>query len=557
MSLLIFPFFSYIRKMNFVKPVYLKRLFLLLKGIICIGFCLSVQAQNSTPEDSLINVLKTETDPYTRILIYENLIGETYLSKPDNAFRYSIELIEYSKTVNSLIGLARGFAWRGFMEEQQGRVELGLDCYRKAVVYLIETDSLYELGAVYNNIATTFSYIGMQDSAMFYYWKSLELNMSFKNMEIVSATLNNIGKIYFKQGKIREPLELFSKALFIANTYNYDRMAASALYNIADVYQDHGHYEEALQYYFNSFTIESSLDDKYGMAYSLRAIGNVLVKLNRNAEAMNYYQRSEALLTEIGNVQGLGLLLIDKGKIEFNRKRYTESVRFYQEGLVKLEEVQDKQSIAAAHTRLGECYVKLEDLTKAYKHLNEAYRLSIELGYPIEIRDAAGLFYQVLERKGDKGRAFEVYKKYTLMKDSVENDEAKKIVLQQQIKFEFEREQLLKEQDERERLKAETIRRARRNSLQYTVIFLAILVSFAIIFSSGYLKISYRFAQVLIFGSLLILFEFLLILTDPFLDRITNGIPIYKLLANSVLAFSIFPLHAWLEKRLIGRLRAK
>ena len=136
------------------------------------------------------------------------------------------------------------------------------------------------------------------------------------------------------------------------------------------------------------------------------------------------------------------------------------------------------------------------------------------------------------------------------MKDSLENDESRKLVQQQRLEFEFEKAKMIEDQKEIERQKALAAKVARRNTLQNSLIFLAILLSFAIIFSFGFLKISPRFGQILIFGSLLIFFEFLLVLTDPYLDRLTNGVPIYKLLANSVLAFSIFTLHAWMEKQL-------
>jgi transcriptional regulator of nitric oxide reductase len=158
--------------------------------------------------------------------------------------------------------------------------------------------------------------------------------------------------------------------------------------------------------------------------------------------------------------------------------------------------------------------------------------------------------YQLYEKKGYKNKAFDTYKNYSIMKDSLENDESRKLVQQQRLEFEFEKAKMIEDQKEIERQKALAAKVARRNTLQNSLIFLAILLSFAIIFSFGFLKISPRFGQILIFGSLLIFFEFLLVLTDPYLDRLTNGVPIYKLLANSVLAFSIFPLHAWMEKQL-------
>ena len=56
--------------------------------------------------------------------------------------------------------------------------------------------------------------------------------------------------------------------------------------------------------------------------------------------------------------------------------------------------------------------------------------------------------------------------------------------------------------------------------------------------------------EAIIFLSFLILFEFLLVLLDPFMDNYTNGLPLISLLFNIGLALLIFPLHAYFETKL-------
>ncbi|MBL4656047.1 MAG: tetratricopeptide repeat protein, partial [Bacteroidia bacterium] len=53
------------------------------------------------------------------------------------------------------------------------------------------------------------------------------------------------------------------------------------------------------------------------------------------------------------------------------------------------------------------------------------------------------------------------------------------------------------------------------------------------------------------------LFEFLLVLLDPFIENLTNSEPGYKLMVNAVLAAMIFPLHSLAETRLKRRLFKK
>jgi len=58
----------------------------------------------------------------------------------------------------------------------------------------------------------------------------------------------------------------------------------------------------------------------------------------------------------------------------------------------------------------------------------------------------------------------------------------------------------------------------------------------------------------LIFFSFLILFEFILVLGDPYVDTWTGGAPGLKLLINASVAAFIFPLHTFFEATLKGRL---
>lgn len=55
-------------------------------------------------------------------------------------------------------------------------------------------------------------------------------------------------------------------------------------------------------------------------------------------------------------------------------------------------------------------------------------------------------------------------------------------------------------------------------------------------------------ANAVLFIGLLLLFEFLLVLTDSFVEDITGGEPILKLLSNVLLALMILPVHQFLEK---------
>ena len=80
---------------------------------------------------------------------------------------------------------------------------------------------------------------------------------------------------------------------------------------------------------------------------------------------------------------------------------------------------------------------------------------------------------------------------------------------------------------------------------------------FGIVISLGFIKVSPNIAEGLIFFAFLILFEFILVFAEPYLENYTNGEPMYNLLANAVIALLIFPLHDVLESKLKKRIVKK
>ena len=115
----------------------------------------------------------------------------------------------------------------------------------------------------------------------------------------------------------------------------------------------------------------------------------------------------------------------------------------------------------------------------------------------------------------------------------------------------------MKEQEEKEQSRVLAEETSRRDNLQYSVILLGLLVLGILILGLGKLSLPIRLAEGIIFFSFLILFEFVLVLADPYIDRWSGGAPGIKLLFNAGIAALIFPAHAFFETRLKRRLVKK
>ena len=94
----------------------------------------------------------------------------------------------------------------------------------------------------------------------------------------------------------------------------------------------------------------------------------------------------------------------------------------------------------------------------------------------------------------------------------------------------------------------------RRHLLQYSGILIFIVAFFITLLFSGKLNIPIRLAEGGIFFTFLLIFEFILVLSDPYIENWTGGEPAFKLLINASLAAMIFPLHSLAEENMKRRL---
>jgi len=97
-----------------------------------------------------------------------------------------------------------------------------------------------------------------------------------------------------------------------------------------------------------------------------------------------------------------------------------------------------------------------------------------------------------------------------------------------------------------------------RDNLQYSVVSICLLVLGAVLsLALGRFAVPPHIAKRLIFISFLILFEFLLVVADPYIENCSGVAPGMKLLFNAVIAPLIFPAHGFFESKMKERLVKK
>jgi len=206
---------------------------------------------------------------------------------------------------------------------------------------------------------------------------------------------------------------------------------------------------------------------------------------------------------------------------------------------------------------MGIVYIKAKKYTLAEDYLLKSLSISKDIGVMELLRNQNGNLARLYEETRQFEKAYQCQKEFNRLNVILFNDEKSKDIGKLEARHEMEvaEQERIKAAQEEARIKTASIRR--RNTLQYSgIVFLLLIVAIVVVLL-GIVRVNDNVARGVTFFTFLILFEFMIVLLDPTVEKISNGEPAIKLFFNALIAVCIFPIHGFFEKKLIRRLTRK
>ena len=402
-----------------------------------------------------------------------------------------------------------------------------------------------------------------------------------------AAVLKTLGAVNYIQSSYPQALEYYFKALKIREQLleqakrsgnpdevgRYKKDMANSYNNIGAVYWSQSSYPQALEYYFKSLKIRKQLGDRKGMAYSYNNIGGIYKNQSNYSQALEYYFKSLKIFEQLGDKQGMAGSYTNIGSLYTSLFEQGDSLEragdwaaqnpallldtalyYQQKAFVIFSELSEEYGMSLCLSSIGSIYTLRKDYFVAIKHYQQAALLADSIGALHEGFEAHSGLAECYEQLGNYKLALEHYKQYTTLKDSVFNEEKSKDLGKLEAKHEMEMAEIKRKQEEEEQARILEQQTQRRHLLQYSGILIFIITIFITLLFSGRLNIPVRVAKSGLFFTFLLVFEFILVLIDPYIDQWTGGEPAYNLAVNVALAGLFLPLHNFAESKLTQRL---
>ncbi|MEO6219066.1 MAG: tetratricopeptide repeat protein, partial [Ginsengibacter sp.] len=217
-------------------------------------------------------------DRVNEALLLNNL-GSVYMNQADYAkaldyFFKSLQISEQSKDMPNIAramgNIGTAYSYNEFTYDK------ALGYYLKALAISEELKDKNTMGALLVNIGETYLRRNKDDSALYYFKKSLE---AYENTENIPYSLNDIGKTYTKKENYNLAKQYHEKALSFALKLNLQLDIVQSYLGLGDNYYKKGDYNLALNAYRKAqssaydISLKKELKDAYlGLATTYAAL---------------------------------------------------------------------------------------------------------------------------------------------------------------------------------------------------------------------------------------------------------------------------------------------
>ncbi|MCW3084138.1 MAG: hypothetical protein JWP12_1504 [Bacteroidetes bacterium] len=403
-------------------------------------------------------------------------------------------------------GIGLSYNSIGNINFTKGKQDEALDNYSTALKFQKEVENLpgvkKGIAASYSNIGNIYIGRGNYDEALKNYAIALKLRLEIVDKQDIAISYSNIGVVYYYQGNYPEALKNYLLALKLEKEIGDNVAIARTYNNSGNIYLQQENYSEALKNYFAAILIQKQVGDKQGIGRAFNNIGNVYFLQKKYDKALHFFFVALQKKTEIGDRDGIGRSFINIGNSYYTQsflpgvtpaeheRLLNDALTEFMTGFRILEDVDDQQGVAMSYNDIGVLYVAQHKTADAIDYLNNGLAVAKAIGSKEDIKASYTGLASADSASGNFKSAYEHHKLFLIYRDSLLNEESTKKTVQAQMNFDFEQKEIKQkaEQDQKDAIYREKIKRQKVIAWSAAGIFGFILLSAFLLFNRSRLK---------------------------------------------------------------------
>lgn len=467
------------------------------------------------PKDSLWRVWNNKTLPDSvRFEAYDVFIHEHFVkSSPDSAMNLANNMLNKAEANSLILYTGKALLIKSSAQSVLGEFNLAISSADSALKIFEELDHKPGVFRSLVNSMLAYRKAGDYGNALKVGKRAQAMAEQQNDKKWLAETLTLFSGVYWGMGKSEQALDMVEKSLKLYEELDYKPGIARNLNGVGIHNQEIGNYDKALEALTKSLALHRELGDRQLESYNLNNIGMVYRDLEEHDKALDYLFQSVAIKNEIGDSWGGAASKLLIGETYNLKQEHNKAVKWCTKSVETLEKINTLHYLDRACSCLHVAYKKLNQNTKALEYLE----------------------------------------KFLAIKDSLNTEKYDRQMQQMEMERQAIADSLSLAREEEMRLEIiqqEQAAKDRRNRLQISGVIILVLLLGSIIALSGKVNMKPSVAGGLIFIFFILLFEFILVVTDPWVDEWSDGEVAVKLGINSAFALIVFFGHQFFEGRL-------
>ncbi len=361
------------------------------------------------------------------------LFGKLYYMKnrPDSALLFAKKSIEATRKSNSNNLLAKSYYLLANIKYNRGNYFEANRIFAKALAYARKIKDSVLMTDILIDKAYSHVVVAEQDSVLQLLEKAVDISRKINYTKGTGKAEIGLGNMYFRIEDFKNALTHYQAALEVAKKIKNHLGTGISYKNIADVYLSEGKYDKAIAY------LQLALDE--------------LNKLKSPVHTSNVYN--------------------DFALIYAQKNQTVKMSYFLDKSIKTAKHYGTDEDLAIAYNVGGNAYHYLKKYRLSNIYLDSCIRIARRINFGLMLQKAYKLYSENLYALNDFKKAFDYYKNYNKIKDSIASKESRDKMAQFQAKY----DNLLK-QMAIERLKnRERINKANNRILWISLIAVAVI----------------------------------------------------------------------------------
>ena len=376
--------------------------------------------------------------------------------------------------LDQLIEIAAEEEWQTY--NQQMKLLASKNLALKPKGRLLRVFSKYYARALHNQ-GIMFTEQSNDEKAIEYFYKSIEVSKQSNNKNEMAISMQAIAQIDIRKGNITKALNQLYDCLKIFEQENDEIGIADVHLSIGDICFLQRDYQKALEHHIKSYDLY--FKNKYEVALSTI---NFKIGVDYNAikdypKALKYLQKSIDLIE--GSDYGVtSVAYLNIAQIYIYQNKYYKALDYATKGLKIAESMQNKVEINHSHIVLSKVFRLLKKYSLSISHAEDALKIGKEIEHPAEINMAAKQLFEIYSETKQKEKAKHFQQLYIETKNSIDNQESKNALLEQKLKYEYEKKEILSKAENEKKLVELTSENEKNNLIKniWLIVFASVLI---------------------------------------------------------------------------------